>query len=51
MMAEIKKESKEMAVTATAMKNAIFSDELREVMVAWIIFSIHGAIFRLEIAP
>ena len=28
-----------------------FSDELREVMAAWIIFSIHGASFRLEIAP
>ena len=28
-----------------------FSDELREVMAAWIIFSIHGAGFRLEIAP
>ena len=28
-----------------------FTDELREVMAAWIIFSIHGASFRLEIAP
>ena len=28
-----------------------FSDELREVMAAWIIFSIHGASFRLEITP
>ena len=28
-----------------------FSDKLREVMAAWIIFSIHGASFRLEIVP